>query len=365
MDAKEQEDAAHAVEDDDEEEVGGSNGGTDSVNCVRDAAPPGGAVFDGVAGHDIEHQQPPKRIQLVLSPRRCISKELLEQMPMLSVSTRYHEVTISKPFGVFHLMQLIEKSIQVGALFTPKLYVPKEIWQQDRVRLAGVPLKIEAFQQLKQGLEKTSMALPLSSDAAKATFIKELDVLLEYARALRLNLARSFPFLPADKANQVQPNPKVEQAAPSPQGAGVAIGKLTNLAYGFGRMVKKQAIAAVERVGAAQSVTISFDELEEYAATLCSFFNSTRSIENLLGLSVDADGGQEQVNEHKTPSPNLDPIALEKLKELAIFLDEVVIELVMRDTHSLLESYLKRATRSFGEFIVENAIMKHHSSISA
>lgn len=28
-------------------------------------------------------------------------------------------------------MQLIEKSIQVGALFTPKLYVPKEIWYRD------------------------------------------------------------------------------------------------------------------------------------------------------------------------------------------------------------------------------------------
>lgn len=96
--------------------------------------------------------------KLALSPRRCISKELLDQMPMLSVSvsattrsddtlarfraitrmlapcsqcfkqTRYHEVTIAKPFGVFHLMQLIEKSIQVGALFSPKLYVPKEIW---------------------------------------------------------------------------------------------------------------------------------------------------------------------------------------------------------------------------------------------
>jgi hypothetical protein len=55
-------------------EVGGSNGGTDSVNCVRDAAPPGGAVFDGVAGHDIEHQQPPKRIQVRVTrlDSRCV-----------------------------------------------------------------------------------------------------------------------------------------------------------------------------------------------------------------------------------------------------------------------------------------------------
>lgn len=34
------------------------------------------------------------------------------------------------------------------------------------------------------------------------------------------------------------------------------IGKLTNLAFGFGRMVKKQAIAAVERVGAAPAISV-------------------------------------------------------------------------------------------------------------
>ncbi|GAB9467902.1 hypothetical protein Gpo141_00005233 [Globisporangium polare] len=308
--------------------------------------------------------------KLTLSPRRCISRELLDQMPMLSVSTRYHEVTIAKPFKVFHLMQLIEKSIQVGALFSPKLYVPKEIWQQDRVRIAGVPLKVEAFQQLKHGLEKTSMALPLSSGAASASFVKELDTLLEQTKPIRLNLLRAFPFLPADKAMQVPPaTVKAEQTPQaSSQGgaaAGVAIGKLTNLAFGFGRMVKKQAIAAVERVGAAQPVTVSFDELEEYAATLSVVFNSTRNIENLIGLSAGADGGQQQVNEHKAVT-GVDPVVLEKLKELAIFLDEVVVELVMRDIHVLLEAYLRRTTRFFGEFTVEHEVMKqHHSSISA
>ena len=34
------------------------------------------------------------------------------------------------------------------------------------------------------------------------------------------------------------------------------IGKLTNLAFGFGRIIKRQAIAAVERVGAAPNVSV-------------------------------------------------------------------------------------------------------------
>ncbi|GMF23556.1 unnamed protein product [Phytophthora lilii] len=84
--------------------------------------------------------------------------EIFSAAAASSPATRYHEVTVPKPFGCFHLMQLIEKSIQVGALFSPKLFVPKEIWQQDRVKLAGVPLKVEVFHQLKQGLEKTSVS---------------------------------------------------------------------------------------------------------------------------------------------------------------------------------------------------------------
>ncbi|KAL4176943.1 hypothetical protein KRP22_001880 [Phytophthora ramorum] len=306
------------------------------------------------------------------APRRCVSKEMLEQMPTLNINTRYHEVAVPRPFGCFHLMQLIEKSIQVGALFSPKLFVPKEIWQQDRVKLAGVPLKLDVFHQLKQGLEKTSHALPLSSDTAKAAFVKELDALLEFARQERVHLIRSFPFLPQDKSSAAPPlarrgshiNNTEEGGA---EGPASGIGKLTNLAFGFGRMVKKQAIAAVERVGAAPSVSVSMDELDEYAAVLCMFFNSTRSIENLLGLRADADGTQEQVNEPSaaTESPQLDATTLKKLEDLAIFLDEVVIELVMRDVHSLLDIYLRRLTRQFGEFTVEQAVLKRHPSVSA
>ncbi|KAG7395863.1 hypothetical protein PHYBOEH_003109 [Phytophthora boehmeriae] len=303
------------------------------------------------------------------APRRCLSKEMMEQMPTLSTNTRYHEVTVPKPFGCFHLMQLIEKSIQVGALFSPKLFVPKEIWQQDRVKLAGVPLKIEVFHQLKQGLEKTSHALPLSSEKAKTAFMKELDSLLEFARLERVHLTRSFPFLPQDKvtAQLSRSSSGVITEEGSADAPSSGIGKLTNLAFGFGRMVKKQAIAAVERVGAAPSITVSLDELDEYAAVLCMFFNSTRSIENLLGLRPEADGTQEQVNDPKAAfeNPQLDSDILKKLEDLAIFLDEVVIKLVMRDVHSLLEVYMRRLTRQFGEFTVEQAVLKRRPSVPA
>lgn len=48
-----------------------------------------------------------------------------------------------------------------------------------------------------------------------------------------------------------------------------------------------------------------------------------------------------------------------------MFLDEVVMELVMRDVHNLLDTFLRRSTRLFGEFSVDQAIMKQHGSVTA
>uniref|UniRef100_A0AAV1U0H0 Uncharacterized protein n=1 Tax=Peronospora matthiolae TaxID=2874970 RepID=A0AAV1U0H0_9STRA len=304
-----------------------------------------------------------------LVPPCCLSKELLEQMATLDLRTRYPEVTVPKPFGCFYLMRLVERSIQVGTSFSPKLFVPKEIWQQDRVKLAGVPLKVEIFQQLKQRLEKMIHALPLSSDAAKADFIEALDALLDFAQQERLHLIRSFPFLPQDQSHDVlhlmqreSSNATEEQRADV--GNPSSIGKLTNLAFGFGRMVKKQAVAAVERAGAAPSILVTVDKLDEYATVLCTFFHSTWSIGNLLGLQVDASGTQFDSNA-ATGSLQLDSATLKKLEDLALFLDEVVVELVMRDVHSLLETYLQTLTRQFGEFSVDQALLKRQPSVSA
>ncbi|CAH0485282.1 unnamed protein product [Peronospora farinosa] len=312
-----------------------------------------------------------KPLLLSSTPRRCVSKEMLEQTPTFEINSHNHEMIVPQPFGCFHVMQLIQKSIQMGTFFSPKLFVPKEIWQQDHVKLAGIPLKIEIFHQLKHGLEKTNHALSLSPDTTKSAFIKELDALLDFTRHERVQLIRSFPFLLQDKSNDtIQLRRRGSSSNGADEGITDAtssnIGKLTNLAFGFGRMVKKQAIAAVERVGAAPSVAVSIDELDAYSAVLCMFFNSTRSIENLLGLRAHADNTQEQVNAHKveTGRSQLNSATLKKLEDLAIFLDEVVIELVMRDVYNLLEIYMRRLTRQFGDFTVEQALLKRHPSVS-
>lgn len=106
--------------------------------------------------------------------------------------------------------------------------------------------------------------------------------------------------------------------------------------------------------------------------------------EQLVGVSAAADGTQESVNASNA-ALDLDSPTLSKLKELgashvlpwrwyesnpcfampAVFLDEIVMELVMRDVHNLLDTFLRRSTRLFGEFSVDQAIMKQHGSVTA
>ncbi|CCI44348.1 unnamed protein product [Albugo candida] len=291
------------------------------------------------------------------SPRRCVSRELIEQAPKLSMKNRYHEAAaVPHPFQVFYLLQAIEKSIQVGALLTPSLYLPKEIWQQHHARLAGTSLKAQVLQILKQAFDRINVTLPLVTESNISEFSVALSAFLRVANAQRLVLTRSFPFLVPEAVqgskvdNMRTDNPENQSSTDTAQ----TIGKLTNLAFGFGRIIKRQAIAAVERVGAAPTVSVPQHELEEYAASLCSFISTIRNVESLVGvkaINIDA----ESLKDRQKFLPRLDASTLDNLRSLAFFLDEVVCEIVLRDTSVLLETYIRSMTRQFGDFTFEYA----------
>nr|CCA17725.1 conserved hypothetical protein [Albugo laibachii Nc14]CCA18371.1 conserved hypothetical protein [Albugo laibachii Nc14] len=291
------------------------------------------------------------------SPRRCVSRELIEQAPALSMKNRYHEAAaVPQPFQVFYLLQAIEKSIQVGALLTPSLYIPKEIWQQHHARLAGTALKAQVLQSLKQAFDRINVTLPLVTESNISEFAVALSAFLQVANAQRLILARAFPFLVTESTHGTKydngrtENPDNQSSTDAAQ----KIGKLTNLAFGFGRIIKRQAIAAVERVGAAPNVSVPQHELEEYAASLCSFISAIRNIESLVGveaINIDA----ESLKDRQNFSPRLNASTLDNMRSLAFFLDEVVCEIVLRDISILLDTYIRSMTQQLGDFTFEYA----------
>lgn len=94
-------------------------------------------------------------------------------------------------------------------------------------------------------------------------------------------------------------------------------------------------------------------------------------IESLVGvkaINIDA----ESLKDRQKFSPRLDASTLDNLRSLgtiamylwlifsdtqkkAFFLDEVVCEIVLRDTSVLLETYIRSMTRQFGDFTFEYA----------
>jgi hypothetical protein len=78
-------------------------------------------------------------------------------------------------------------------------------------------------------------------------------------------------FLKSDDQNSPSSSPtkEKEKSKKSTFSSQVSIGKLSDVAFGFGRMVKKQALAAVERVGAAVPVKVY---VHKYLYVIFHFF---------------------------------------------------------------------------------------------
>mmetsp|Transcript_17543 Transcript_17543/g.53698 ORF Transcript_17543/g.53698 Transcript_17543/m.53698 type:complete len:153 (-) Transcript_17543:40-498(-) len=115
------------------------------------------------------------------------AKSLIEPPPPLP---------ICRPFWQ---MRLIKNSVENGGNLTRRLHVPKAVWQQHGMKIAGVNQKIVALQRLFVLVCKTCDGHELTADGAGA-FTRPLRALREFlleAHEIQNDLARPFPFIPA------------------------------------------------------------------------------------------------------------------------------------------------------------------------
>lgn len=89
-----------------------------------------------------------------------------------------------------------------------------------------------------------------TSSTASITFQFPLDEAVAKFKEHHNTLSRSFPFLTTSSESKRGYKAKTLPRSNTKASAG-GMGKFTTMAAGFGRMVKKQAMTAVERVGAA------------------------------------------------------------------------------------------------------------------
>ncbi|EFA77645.1 microtubule interacting and transport domain-containing protein [Heterostelium album PN500] len=80
----------------------------------------------------------------------------------------------------FWLMRVLSKTITTGAYLTPKLYIPKSVWQQTGCKMLAITIKIQSLMELQESLSKLKVyarddnALPFDRKNIDA-ISKEMD----------------------------------------------------------------------------------------------------------------------------------------------------------------------------------------------
>ncbi|EQC35171.1 hypothetical protein, variant [Saprolegnia diclina VS20] len=293
-----------------------------------------------------------------------LSAELLDKYSTLDATT--YEAPPTGPLRVFGVMKLVQASISSGCFLTRQLYAPREIWLMDRVRLAGVDHKMRLLEILSKELRVLEALSPPVTTANKTVFEHTLKNMVQLVHDQRAELLRPFPHLAQEPPASSSEPAKMEKEVANALGGSSAITKMTSIAFGFGRMVKKQAVAVVERANAAMLETTSKETLSRYSQWIESVFIQVQ----FLGVWLDPPypvaatldlGRHQDVAAALQNSPWLESIAI-----IATFLDDVVCELVMRDVEALLQCYLRRISQGFGAFSIDaKTLVKPPSSVTS
>ncbi|OQR97569.1 hypothetical protein THRCLA_06906 [Thraustotheca clavata] len=291
-----------------------------------------------------------------------LSAELLDKYNALK--NIEYEAPKEGPLHVFGVMNLVQKSIGTGCLITPRLYVPREIWLMDRVRIAGIEHKIRLLEMLAKEIRVLEALPPPTTEATKTVFEHNLQNVVQFVMEQRNDILKPFPNLVQDQTPTIVEPTKIERDIVNAVGGG-AIGKMTSLAFGFGRMVKKQTLAVVERANSAMVETISKETLGRYSQWIESLFGQIQ----FLGIWLDASfpvQGTLDLQRHKAISKALKGTTwLDSVVVIATFFEEIVCELILRDVDVLLLCYMRRISQGFGAFSVDaKALIKQTLSSS-
>ncbi|ETV98326.1 hypothetical protein, variant 2 [Aphanomyces invadans] len=264
---------------------------------------------------------------------------------------------------VFGVMRIIHGCIATGGHLTPTLYAPREIWFLDRVRLVGLEHKLRLLDVCATQF-KILQAMPAPTSADNQTiFDHALHNITTALAESKADLVRPFPNLVPEAHATSHELTKMERDIVNAVGNNT-MGKLTSLAFGFGRTLRKQAVAVVERANSAQFETITKDTLGRYAARLSSLFAHVQFLGVWLDpsyvpptLAGSATLTTEELMRHRAIGHTLESSPRREIVVgLGVFLEEIVVELTLRDIQSLLLSYLQRLSHAFGGFTIDPAI---------
>ncbi|KAI9495858.1 hypothetical protein BDB00DRAFT_812206 [Zychaea mexicana] len=228
-----------------------------------------------------------------------------------------------------HLVLSIEKSMDQGAYITPRLYIPKNMWNQPNIRLPNVEVKAAACETLINDLAKLEQWHKLDDLTGS---LKVLEILEDAVESLQASLAKK---LKRDSMSADNPTASSPSTTMTPHYDAGSIGsssssKKSQAFMSWGTKLSK----SVERMNAF-SLTKTEDQYRNYVEVLQRM---------LVKIHILTDWWDHYIAMKKDTgrmSPVCD-VVLQRLTRICDVVDIVVGGFVVRDMAVLLGKWLKR-----------------------
>jgi len=315
----------------------------------------------------------------------------------------------------FWQLSLLRATITTGGFLTPRLHVPRLVWEQYGAKLNGLTTKATAFEAVLSLLVDRVLPLELLSSATAAGSSSSSSQtqnddgeaarrdLPKAQKALRVlegvraefdfsqnSLARPFPFIKEVRSSRSSSSSSKSSVAAmalassssssstsSSSGSGGGMQQIRGLMASFGKKIQKSAVSAmtaVERMGVALPAKVSDEDLLSYASLVSEMCHKSQRLDEWF---VSLDGRRKELQDalrreasSSSSSSSFSSSSLSgkealqallhcvegmlvELLHCARFLREVVIELVLRDVESLVDSYLRKARKVFTRMVWE------------
>jgi len=232
-----------------------------------------------------------------------------EESPSITAELSLDPIPAFPSYKPFWLMRVLSKTIKSGSYLTPRLYIPKTIWQQTGCKFTAVDQKIKSLEELLeslQNLKKYSTEngnLPFDKNNIE-TVSKEIDGFCAQLDVIQNALHFHLSFIPEIKIEKV--NEK-----------------------GWANKMKKFGNAVAK--GAVRLAPSSKLEGQDYIGLLNSVFEESQFLESWMNCCESL--GHSNLSN--------------RLRRVGEFFSVVICSFVMKDFNILLERFMRKSLTSF------------------
>jgi hypothetical protein len=246
----------------------------------------------------------------------------------------------------YWLLRVLRQTLTEGGHLTQVVYVPKGVWTQPGAMFNGLHSKVQAFHSVACAMEGLA-----NLDRASVSDVQDLPRVLEEFMHVRdelvvvqNDLSKPFTFI-----HEVQPRP--QEVAPTK----TKLGMVNAFVNTVGKNVKKYAEVGYQRTKATLPGRASDDDLQQYATLLMELCTRVQILDEWHGaIQQEKDRRKSQARSGSGSSSAENTQALQLLDEIAsehvhiaVFMQECICELVLRDLEQLIVRYVRKARKNF------------------